>query len=428
MAPENHAIISLILYFICLKLFPNLFFAFPVIAVFISIIFSNHVPFQFVEHKVKWIRRELRLLRALSEDVKGVLKSRAEIDMIANKLWDSEINPEMTESLNPTEAGWIARTDDLEFLVAFVYKWFEVCNKRRQSDKWFFLSHNHCALLDEMKRIKKEIKVHIEEKSMVDICGTLERSRAHIQSLEDRLKFTSFKKQDCAAAALISSILKKENKNLHSVDGMEEKIQLIELQLSLLLAFLRDLEGLDFQSETEKAWVEEAGEIIDEAQCAIETFIQRTQRRFLVFTNWMAPRHKLMEDINDGFFELLNRKERYCLKFIRRDQSKSVTRSPHQKEIQNSNPTNFERVVVKKQDWFKWMQTNLTGDHQQVETLCTLLEDMRRHFEATKAIEGVDYSRTAWLDQINKTATKAENTIEAYIQIEEERKKEGTYI
>lgn len=452
MAHENQAIISLILYCICVKLYPNLFpliigvfcliiGVFSLIGVFISFIYSNSndvpflpskkekdVPFQFLEHKIKWIRRELRLLRALSEDVRGVSKSREEIDKIASQLWDPEINPERTELLNPTEAGWIKRTKDLVSSVASVFERFQVCNERRQFDKRYFLSHNHYALFDEMKQIKKEIKAHLKEKSMVVVCGTLERSRAHIQSLQDRLKSTSFKKQDCAAAALISSILKKRNKNRHSVVGMEEKIQLVELHLSFLLAFLRDLEGLDFQSEMEMAWVEEASEIIDEAQRAIETFIQRQERRFLAFPNWMAPRHKLTGDISDEFFELLNQKERYCLKFIRRDPSKSVTRSPHQKEIQISNPTDFERVVVKKQDWFKWMQNNLSGDHQQVETLCTQLEDMRRHFEAAKAIEGVDYSRTAWLDQMDKTATKVENAIEAYIKIEEEeRRKEGTY-
>ncbi|XP_050285273.1 probable disease resistance protein RF9 isoform X1 [Quercus robur] len=424
----DYAIISLIPYCICLKLSPNLFFAIPLIGVFISIMGLDYVPFHLLEPEGKWIRRELRLLRALSEDVKGVLKSRAEIDMIASQLWDSEINPEMTELLNPTEADWIARADDLAFPADILLKGFRGCNERRQFDKWYFLRNNHRELLDEMKQIKKEIEAHLKEKSMVDICGTLERSRAHIQSLQDKLESTSFKKQDCAAAALISSILKKENKNRHSVDGMDEKIQLIELRLSFLLAFLRDLEGIDFQSETEKAWVEEASEIIDEAQCAIKTFIQRPERRFLAFTNGMAPRHKHMEYIKDGLSELLNRKERYCLKFTRRDPSKSVTRSPHQKEIQISNPTVVSRVEVKKQYWLDQMKNNLTGEYQ-VKTLCDQLEEMDRQYEAAEAIEGVNYSRKAWLDQMKKTVTKAEKTIVAYIQTtEEERKKEGTNI
>ena len=426
MAPENLAIISLILYCICLKLLPSLFFAFPLIGVFISIIYSCDVPFQFVERKGKWIRRELRLLRALSEDVKGVLKSKVEIDKEASELWNLKINPEMTELLNPTEAGWIARTDDLAFRGANLINRFQGCKERRQSDKWYFLNQTHYALFDEMKRMEKEIEAHFEEKSRVDICGILERSRAHIQSLQDRLNSTSSKKQDCAAAALISSILEKENEKRHSVDGKEEKIQPIELKLSLLLAFLKDLEGLDFQSETEKAWVEEACEIIGEAQCAIESFIQKTVGRFLVFTNWMAPRRKLMED--NGFSELLNRKERYCLKFIRRCPAKSVTRSPHQKENQISNRTVASHVEVKEQNWLDRIKKCLSGEYHLVKMLCDQLKEMDRLFEAANAIEGVDNSRKAWLYQMIETATKTEHTIEAYIQTEEERKEEGSYI
>ncbi|KAF3970345.1 hypothetical protein CMV_005951 [Castanea mollissima] len=331
--------------------------------------------------------------------------------MIASQLWDSEINRKRTELLNPTEAAWIERTEDLVLLAASVFERFQVCNERRQFGKWYFWSHNHYPLFHDMKQIKKEIKAHLNEKSLVDICGTLERSRAHIQSLQDRLKSTSVKKQDCATAALISSILKKENKNRHSVDGMEEKIQLFELQLSLLLAFLGDLKGLDFQSEKEKAWVEEAGEIIEEAQ--------RTER------------HKLMEDINDGFLELLNRKERYCLKFNGRYPSKSVTRSPHQEEIQISNRRLFSHVKDKKENWFHQMQKCLSGEYHQVERLYDQLEKMDRLFETANTIEGVENSRTAWLDQMNETATKAVHTIEAYIQTEEEeeeRKGKGTNI
>ncbi|XP_050285274.1 probable disease resistance protein RF9 isoform X2 [Quercus robur] len=401
MAPEDPAIISLILYCICLKLSPDLFFAIPLIGVFIFIINSNYVPFllskikkdvpfQFLEHEVKWIRRELRLLHALSEDVRGVSKSGEEINMIASQLWDSEINPEI-KLLNRTEAGWIERTDDLAFLAASVFKRFQVYNERRHFGKWYFLSHNHYALFDEMKRIEKEIKAHLKETA--GICGALERSTAHIQSLQDRPTSTSFKKP---AAALISSIPKKENEKRHSVDGMEEKIQLIELQLSLLLAFLRDLEGLDFQSETEKAWVEEAVEIIEEAQYAIETFIQTTER------------HKLTEDINDGFLELLNRKERYCLKFNRRYPSKSVTR------------TVVSHVKVNKDNWLDQMQNCLSGEYHQVQRLCDQLEKMDRLFEEANAIEGVDNFRTACLEQMNETAKNAEQTLETYIQTEKE--------
>jgi hypothetical protein len=421
------SILALIVIYICVQLYA--FFWFIFIAIFLCfLIYSIYIPFHLLEHKVKRIKKEYRLLCALSKDLADV--SWAQIDIRSRQLWDSEINPKMTVILDEAEAAWMATTERVVFKTKLFLENFEkCCSNRRQFAKRYILTlYDYSvqnALFYEMKQLKKEIKHHFEKKkaSKVDIYGKLERSRATIRSLQDRPidehKYINCKPQVCAGAALISSIAAKRD----SEHGMEEKIQLIILQLRLLQAFMQDLEGLEVQSETGMVWVEEANEIIGETQRALETFIRRTERRFFIFSNQMA-RHKLKKDIKSidaGFFDLFKQKERYGFKFIKRGPSKSVTPSPQKKENEIKDVTVLANFNDKKQYWLDQVPDSLTGEHEQVKSLIDQLGHLHLLYEKAMANEGVNNCREAWLDIMESTAKEAEETIVAIIKNQAEK-------
>ncbi|GMY04877.1 probable disease resistance RPP8-like protein 2 [Fagus crenata] len=413
------SILALIVIYICVQLYA--FFWFILIAIILCfLIYSIYIPFHLLEHKVKRIKKEYRLLCALSNDLADV--SWAQIDIRSRQLWDSEINPEMTVILDEAEAAWMATTERVVFKTKLFLGNFEkCCSNRRQFAKRYILTlYDYSVqntLFYEMKQLKKEIKHHFEKKkaSKVDIYGKLERSRATIRSLQDRPidehKYINCKPQVCAGAALISSIAAKRDSDFRAWHGRENT------------AFMQNLEGLEVQSKTGMVWVEEANEIIGETQRAFETFIRRTERRFFIFSNQMA-RHKLKKDIKSidaGFFDLFKQKERYGFKFIRRGPSKSVTPSPQKKENEIRDVTVLSNFTERKQYWLDQVPDSLTGEHDQVKSLFDQLGHLHLLYEKAKANEGVNNCREAWLDIMEFTAKGAEETIGAIIKNQAEK-------
>ncbi|GMY34735.1 probable disease resistance protein At1g58602 [Fagus crenata] len=124
---------------------------------------------------------------------------------------------------------------------------------------------------------------------------------------------------------------------------------LIMFQLHLLHAFLRDLEGLSLESETEKAWVEEAEHILGELQHDIHS-IQKTAHRVRwlpYFRNWMA-RRQLRERFGHSkkrLRQLMLKKYWFGLTFIRRVPSKSVRPSPQNQTQQQVTRTDDKEIL-----------------------------------------------------------------------------------
>uniref|UniRef100_A0A2N9IGT6 Uncharacterized protein n=1 Tax=Fagus sylvatica TaxID=28930 RepID=A0A2N9IGT6_FAGSY len=287
----------------------------------------------------------------------------------------------MTEILDEAEAAWMATTKRVVFKTKlFLENFEEYCSNRRQFAKRYILTlHDYLFqgdLFSEMKQIKEEIDCGLKKKkeSEVDIYGKLGRLRADIRILQDRPidehKYFNCKPQVCAEAALISSLLEKARHHIaekrYSVQGMEEKIQLFILQLELLQAFMKDLEGLEFPSETEMVWMEEANLIIVEAHHALEAFMRRTERR--------GP-------------------------------SKSVTPSPQKKENEIRNVTVLSNFNDKKQYWLDQVPDSLTD---QVKSLIDQLGHLHLLYEEAKANEGEapdsqeeQYGREYWIEKLH---------------------------
>ncbi|XP_030969065.1 probable disease resistance RPP8-like protein 2 [Quercus lobata] len=437
------SITALTLHCICeILMLPAHFLGSSLFAVFVLFFFYNYVSFQSLENDFNWIRRENRLLKALSYDIESLSNSWAEIDMRARDLSESRINPKMTVLPDPAEVAWMDIAECVVLHAKVIIHKFKEYKETRQkpagaAERCIWTLKNYFikdALYYDMKQIKEEINGHLEKKkeSKVDIYGTLERSRTQIRSLQDRPiehESISHKENVCSAADLVQKI---NCQITSSVYGLREKIELIKLQLLLLGAFMKDLEGIEFLSKTEKVWVKEPKEIIDEAQRAIESFIQRKEGRFSPFSNWMA-RRKLkrdMKSIDAAFSDLYRRKERYGFKFIRRDPiSKSDTRSPNEEVTQIKNRT-VKDIEDKKRHWLKQLPNSLTAESDQVKLLLTMCDQWEQIHSLSKeviAIEGVDKSRRTWLKKMKSTVDVIEENIEAYIKYEAARNKEDTF-
>lgn len=92
----------------------------------------------------------------------------------------------------------------------------------------------------------------------------------------------------------------------------------ILLQLHLLHPFLQDIEGIQFESKIEEAWVEELEKITNKAHHYIDEFLRILDHQVWWLPKWHA-RGTLKKDIwyiDVQFEKLIERKERYGFKFL----------------------------------------------------------------------------------------------------------------
>ena len=106
----------------------------------------------------------------------------------------------------------------------------------------------------DLYQIKLLIRDHIRNKETDarDIYGSLEISRSIVRRLQDR-PLEEHKSSVYKQVEPTLSIEEKLNELIAKNQGSERIQYLIRLPLTLLLAFLRDLEGLKFESETKMA-------------------------------------------------------------------------------------------------------------------------------------------------------------------------------
>ncbi|XP_008228364.1 PREDICTED: probable disease resistance protein RF9 [Prunus mume] len=411
------------------------FFSISLISLSFLYVYIHYVPFLFLQEDIMWIRRESRLLNAISEDTAKVAGLRDQIDTRAKEILDPSIysGGATIEGLNYVEAEWVAKTRSVVKRANALVATFE--NQRRRDSH---MIHRICFgtisekvkqvewLLTETKQVKEEINERIKMKADrgINICESLERSRSEMRSLVDRpiyesshqQKWVESKRRVETSAALTFSITKKMNSLM--TQEPDEQIHSIYLQLMLLYPFLKDIEEVRFESEIEEAWVEEMEEVINQTQPAIESFLlQRPEHRFKwlsIIDNWKAWR-KLKEDIrciDSRFTELLERKERYGFRFIRRDSSKFVNQSPH-----HNTPDGIISPVAGTIHSYLEAKPDISREiHGKLGLLCTHLDDMNKLVDDAEMIERRYISRMAWLEQMSNIVKRAENSVQTFMK------------
>ncbi|CAB4272305.1 unnamed protein product [Prunus armeniaca] len=403
---------------------------FPVtlVPLILSIYFYiNYEPFLYLEEDIKRIRRESRLLHAISEDAAKVMELTEEINTRACQIWESDHYSvgATIEGLDKTELAWVEQAKSIVRRAKYLVETFE--KHRRDSHIISFATirknlSQMGELSSETNRVKEEIKNIIEKKVCgINICESLERLRSDIRSLRDRSveeqehRWVLNSKGGAASPADLTFSTSEKIKRLIIQDPVlmrdtGEKIKAINLQLLLLHPFLKDIEGLQFESETEKAWVEELEEIINEAHPAIENFSQRPPL-LSVAGSWKAWRNlkQNIRCIEVGFSDLLEKKDRYGFRFISRDSSKFVYQPSYR-------TTAGEFVSPVLDSLRQHLESSVFEVYFHVKWLCNKLEKMPKLLDDAGKIRSRYNSRKAGLEQMKKIVLRAEKSVKKFVK------------
>ncbi|KAJ7963277.1 Disease resistance protein [Quillaja saponaria] len=379
---------------------------------FISLLLSVYL--NYLEDEVRWIHKESRLLKGISNDVDEVKILGAEIVSEAHQFWDSESNPSsITLQLNDVEADWVITTKNLANEAKSCCATFYQLRGERS-----YLVLNKLKpifdLVHEIKRIKIAIHSHLQRKRIYsfDICESLTISRSKIRSLRARCKSIPLNQSRLTESfkEAAEDLIKRRMEG--SIVGLEEEIGTI-FSLVLVHAFLKDLSGLQLESVTERAWWTQAKEIIDETEQAILQFNGGTGsqlRWFPGFGKWieMYNLKKKMKRISAAFVHLLDRKDSYGFKFISRSDASRSHRRPLHKADDTVISTNIRLELQSvRQTWEKV--------HSAVPSLCNELDSLYKIFKEAMAAE-VDLYNSRYVvcsEQIKNMAQIAADSIKA---------------
>lgn len=302
------------------------------------------------------------------------------------------------------------------------------------------------------------------EESFQHICGSLERSRSIVRKLQDRpiqeqVESFVYKRSESTLSLssnnliatipnlvllnlLLSFLIDLEGHRFESesekawvkeaeeiigelqydivlVHSGEEETESINSLLKLLLAFLTDLEGLLFKRETEQAWVKEAVKIIGIEERGID-FLQKLanpRRWFSHFKNLMA-RRKLRKSCNcmeTLLHDLFQRKILFGFSFTRREPPKSVCRYPHQMMF-SAQATDDMGIVPLLAIINRYLPLDLpTPAFHQITQLHNQFKEVHKLLMEAKAVGGNKHIM-ACSDQLKNIVKSAENCLRTYRQ------------
>ncbi|PON38908.1 NB-ARC domain, LRR domain containing protein [Parasponia andersonii] len=361
----------------------------------------------------KWIRREWRLLDALTKDFQTANRSVDQIRQRANQVWESDLNLRgITQTLSEIETEWVKKegkvssdaqryVEDYEKLIARHRGTFMI--KRYVSAFKKLISIVELAL--GLRRLKREITNQRENKKEYTnpIVEKLEESRTKVRRLQDRpiddaeqrVVIRPMPPFRSGVALVLERLIDVEPV---LVRGIADQVRTTVMQLQLMRAFTKDIRELRLESEIEKAWVEEAQEITAQAQNDVNSFLQEASnhpRWLAVVTDYRLLRRKLkqiIKNVGDEFSHILETKQRYGFKFIKRDSS-------NKDAVGN---TSFS--VIRSQ-----------GNDQEPDPVTLLrndLEKTRKMLKDEEASNAANNMRKACLELLRKMASEVEPSTE----------------
>ncbi|EXB23829.1 Disease resistance protein RPM1 [Morus notabilis] len=377
----------------------------------------NCVILQYMEKNNMWIRREWRLLDALSKDFKTANKSMVQIKERAQQVWESVHNLRgITHKLNEIEARWVKKTAKVTSEAERCTVGFEEQVDGRNFLKKYFLFKKFITIVDlafGMHRTKGGIEKLRKEKNYANhVVRILEESRMTVRRLQDRPIDESEHPSDPPRAPFDSKVasdlelLISNRPNL--VWGMSAQIPFVVMQLHLLEAFIKDLHGLKLERAIEKVWLDEAQNIIDQTNNVIKTMLQETANKvrwLSIFKDYWGLRRKFKKNIKNVsavLSHLLETKERYGFKFIRRESSKDANSNVPQPPMEDNTTSLISSAVRSIRSHMQDQEPNsLTLLAKELEDLEKLLKDQ----EATERAIG---TRMASYKLLEKMASDAE--------------------
>ncbi|XP_030969550.1 disease resistance protein RPM1-like [Quercus lobata] len=345
-------------------------------------------------------KKDWELLRSFQKDVDNVLKSGSQMNNKANVLWqNNEHQQEMTAQLQKSVADWYEKSmEDLPNSAEFndkSYKSKDEDQKLRQ-------------MVDEAEKIHRNLDKLKDKIRNLQVRPIDDERQALVQK-EDK----KFVEDLIAGVQKVDNLIpevKKEDKD-EPIAGTSDlpgdikaEIQSFTLYWAPFRAFLIDLQSSGLETKTEKAWLEEAKEIINKAQHAIDKFIKNTRKwkwMLSYFSNQKA-RTELKEEmkrINTGFEKFLERKERFGIQFKRystrreTDPLQSVSETSQEQasnnvQISENGRGNFNNELEKlKKTYEKSLKMESL---ERLQALCTTFTNV--HGEAAEKEEGIKSS------------------------------------
>ncbi|KAJ1407093.1 hypothetical protein SESBI_24622 [Sesbania bispinosa] len=380
----------------------------------------------FYEDKVKWIKRKLELLEALTKDYDQLVKKRDEVESGVRHLWELEdLSGGIHLQLSGTENEWVKSTGE-------VVSKAKRCVARYERHSLgpllgiitaIFRSMPIISVICEIESVKREMRDHLQKKDekAKEISKSMENSR----SLLDQYKYI-IEEADKSVAAQnqkqkqpSTSFEELMKKGEHIFSTMEER-RSIYLLLPLH-AFVKDLSQLQLETETEKLWKKEAEEVIEDAETLINNYLwwfdwfpifsilKKFKMPILIVTHQFR---KGMRRIVTEFDGLLKRKEKYNLAFIDRAAEKSIFPSiiddkeitPAMKSI-HSKLNNLQKSSKREPE---------------MNSVCHALEEMYKQLQKAEETAG----RNACVEQLKSIAQEVDNLLERYMNEPELKRQE----
>ena len=378
------------------------------------------------DNDYKWITNEWKLLRLLQKDVESVLKSDSEIDKEIYNFWQTEEpNQGMKARLKPTEEDWYKKSTDL-------IKMAEHLSLNPGDTAKTSKSKSGTDIRGFKRKINELLKEKKENAS--DIYQTMENLKSKIRKLQVRPIDDEHNVDDVhkegkdLIADLVDGVkeldelipnVQREDRSIPAPPDVRAELQKFKIHLALIRAFLTDLQRFGLETQTEKAWLEEANEIVSDK--TIKTLIQKTRNpkgmSSYFLANWgaMNELREEMKRINTGFDEFLKRKERFGFQFIRSfirretEPSKSDSGTPQRQASKlktSDDGFHVESNVNKLKDSEKEILTNL----------CNKFNEVHGKFEKAKSKEGITSSTEERSKQMKKLTENTEYYFKKYIE------------
>ncbi|XP_050289581.1 uncharacterized protein LOC126727699 [Quercus robur] len=408
-----------------LRAFSILYLSIVLGLAYLAIIFFSYRRFRLLKEQYKWLRMERKFLNALVKDVKYVSELGKEIDKRAHQLWDSQLRPGATVQLSDVEKEWVNSIEAVVRKAKSSSETYKKLSRRRQFLRWVYsvlMDFGKIRSLDnEMDGVIYELSDHLSRKCF-KIYGSLERSRSNVRSLQDRpLVEQNFYTYDRAVRLPPTHSIEEKLKDLiHGkpdlVRDKKDDIQYnIEFRVKLLLAFLKDLDGLRINTKTEKTWVKLVEETILELLQDMDGILKIANRMNWIFYigNWIARRKlKKKQRLYDrNLWVLLLHKSVCHFKFIR-DPLKSGHQSQKKKKFSSQDTTDDKGISSLLNNFHNQVSQGQTAEdykqlHKTFERLHKLLMD-------AKEVEGIDHSRMAWTNQLKEIIKDAEKSLKSH--------------
>ncbi|PON88919.1 NB-ARC domain containing protein [Trema orientale] len=393
----------------------------------VLVVLMSIVIFHYLVENYMWVKREWRLLDALSKDFQIAFRSMNQIEQRANQVLESELNLRgITIKLSEMEARWIKKAWKVE---TDAKRYAEELDQRLMMERRDIGVIKRYVLVLKMfipiiklayriRRTKKEIKKLAKNKKYTNyLMGLLEDSRTKVRRLQDRpIEETaeqirvppvlSFRSE---VASLLERLI-NENPNL--VRGMVEQTRSVVMHLQLLEPFINDLQGLWLESKIEEVWLDEAQKIIDHAQNdtnAFDTLLQEPENQ-MISGDWFL-RRKFMQSIENFGSELshlLEMKERYDFNFVRRVSSRGHAIFPHLQQHSSVMGEISGQLLLDDHNKIP----SKKGPDKRVASLCRELEDAKKQLEDQYATEGATTTSMAGFELLEKMFEKTKKLLE----------------